>query len=137
MKTIAYTALMLAFSPIAFASCLSTLDTTSLQQRLNNTGEEAYADVNASFQCSAATAPYQKLICANPKLKSLHVLNNRAVIYGYENATKTEVAGSQTAIRATLKQQGDAAARCTTAECVCSAYSQNIDDMGGANFGRY
>ncbi|UOO90063.1 hypothetical protein LVJ82_03475 [Vitreoscilla massiliensis] len=137
MKTIAYVALMLAISPMAIASCLSALDSASLKQRLDNTGEMAYANVNVSFQCSAATAPYQKLIYANPKLKSLHVLNNRAVIYGYENATKTEVADSPAAIRATLKQQGDAAARCTSAECVCSAYSQSIDDMGGANFGRY
>lgn len=137
MKTIVYTVLMMAISPLSFASCLSALDSGSLKQRLDNTGEVAYANVNASFQCSAATAPYQKLICANPKLKSLHVLNNRAVIYGYENATKTEVAGSPAAIRATLKQQGDAAARCTSAECVCSAYSRNIDDMGGANLGKY
>ncbi len=88
-----------------------------------------YDDVLSDISCEAPTITAHKLLCENDALWQMALLDSRAWVYAYENATKTETD------RTAPPRDGDFIAlrdACTDESCLCAALTGHTNDsMGG------
>ena len=86
----------------------------------------SYTDIGSSIDYAHPSNPAQHLVAANPTLRLMELLDTRAAVYAYENATK-EKTDHKTFTSYALKLQG-----LTSAEQIQKAYIEHTNaSLGG------
>ncbi len=117
----------------ASADCLGTVDEAKILAKIDAMND-SYGDVPASVQCSDATSKVEKLVCASKTLQAMDLLDSKAYVYAFENATGSEIDHKTEKDTDWIKTVRDA---CTDAECVCEAFKSHTGDLlgGGSPYG--
>jgi uncharacterized protein len=90
--------------------------------------DKHYAQVPSTVDCNTAKSKAEKLICANPALKKMELLDAKAYVYSVENATGAQVTHKTTQDTRWIKKTRD---KCTNEECLCKALiAHTTDSMG-------
>lgn len=93
---------------------------------------EIYTNVSSSIDCTATKVKAEKIICADPLLLEMELIDTRATVYAYENATKTELDHSIYKNNDFVKEWLKKRNKLTTAAAIRRAFIKNTNDnLGG------
>lgn len=129
MKTFVILMTLTAAPAFGF-TCGTDEATAALEERL----APRYGDVVSTIDCDKPKG-VETMICANPSLREIELLDTQAFIYSYENATKSEAIEAHEG-KPFLDEDWARLTRdaCTMEECLCTAFIAHINaSMGGDN----
>lgn len=89
---------------------------------------EFYGDVPSCLDCQRQKKPIERLICQNSGLRLMEVLDTKAAVYAYENATKSETVHSKPDCSFVHKELSN---NCVDAVCVCANLKEHTNDSRG------
>ncbi|MBG0808362.1 hypothetical protein IY145_03105 [Methylosinus sp. H3A] len=87
-----------------------------------------YGDVPSCLDCQRQSKPIERLICQNSGLRLMEILDTKAAVYAYENATKTQMVHSKPDCSFIRKQLSN---NCADAVCVCANLKEHTNDSRG------
>jgi hypothetical protein len=87
-----------------------------------------YGDVPSCLDCQRQSKPIERLICQSSGLRLMEILDTKAAVYAYENATKTRTTHSKPDCSFVRKQLSD---NCSDAVCVCANLKEHTNDSRG------
>ena len=91
--------------------------------------EDSYRDVLTDISCDAPSLTSHQLLCDDPLLWEMEVLNTWAWVYATENATGQETDHANPPRNSDVMAQRDA---CTDKTCLCATLIQATNDsLGG------
>ncbi|OAI28456.1 hypothetical protein A1351_11745 [Methylosinus sp. R-45379] len=87
-----------------------------------------YGDVPSCLDCQRQSKPIERLICQNSGLRLMEILDTKAAVYAYENATKTQTTHSKPDCSFVRKQLSN---NCVDAVCACANLKEHTNDSRG------
>jgi hypothetical protein len=120
---IAFIATLLGM-PATAETCADPASVAAAMENLSG-----YQDVLSDIACDAPALPAHRLLCENDALWQIGLLDTRARVYAYENATGTETDHTNPPRDEDFTARRDA---CMDAACLCAALiSHTNDSLGG------
>jgi hypothetical protein len=112
-------------NPVLAQSCADPAAVTAARAGL----ESSYNDVLSDISCDAPTLPAHQILCDDPLLWDMEVLNTWAWVYATENATGQETDHGNPPRDADVLARRDA---CTDAACLCDVLIEKTNEsLGG------
>ena len=110
------------------ADCLAT-DDGGIKRAIGGLSA-SYNDVPSCLACGTQKKPIEKLICRNQRLKLMEVLDTKAAVYAYENATGRETRHA----RPDCSFVAEKLATCADEQCACRALKEHTNEsLGGTS----
>lgn len=131
-KNILINLLMIFLSSTATAQSSFCPSTHPVEQALKGID---YTDVPSAIDCTATKIQAEKLICGNKRLKLMELLDTRAYVYAYENATAEETNHNPPTVDTRWVRETRNA--CRTIDCLCKAFQEHTNSSLGASRSPY